>query len=80
MRVKALRGVCVGVDRHLRAGDSADLDAATVTFLVSIKAVEVVKDEPEQAAVPAKVNTEQSGQDKKGNPEADADKKSKKEK
>lgn len=48
MRVKALRGVCIGVDRHLRAGDSADLDAAMVTFLSSIGAVEVVKDEPKK--------------------------------
>lgn len=46
MRVKALRGVCIGVDRHLKAGDSADLDAAMVTFLKSIGAVEIVPDEP----------------------------------
>lgn len=46
MRVKALRGVCVGVGRDLKPGDSADLDAAMVTFLVGIKAVEIVKDEP----------------------------------
>ncbi len=45
MRVRALRGVCIGVDRHLKAGDSADLDAAMVTFLKSIGAVEIVPDE-----------------------------------
>lgn len=48
MRVKALRGVCVGVGRDLKPGDSADLDTAMVTFLVGIKAVEIVKDEPTQ--------------------------------
>lgn len=53
MRIKARRGVCIGVDRHLQAGDLADLDAAQVQFLVSIGAVEVVPDAPaaEAAAV-----------------------------
>lgn len=46
MKVKALRGVCIGAGRHLAAGDTEDLDPATVTFLVSIGAVEPVKDEP----------------------------------
>ncbi len=46
MKVMALRGVCIGVDRHLVAGQSTDLDAAMVQFLVSIGAVEVVKDAP----------------------------------
>lgn len=46
MKVRALRGVCVGIERHLVAGDVADVDDASVTFLVSIKAVELVKDEP----------------------------------
>lgn len=41
MRVIATRGVCVGVNRHLKVGDIAeDLDTATVQFLKSIKAVE----------------------------------------
>lgn len=47
MKVRALRGVCIGVDRHLKAGDTTDLDAAQVQFLVSIGAVEAVKDVPE---------------------------------
>lgn len=46
MNVRALRGVCIGVDRHLRAGDSADLDPAMVTFLVGIGAVERIDDMP----------------------------------
>ena len=49
MKVRALRGVCVGVDHHLVAGDVVDLDAAQVPFLVSIKAVEVVPDEVSKA-------------------------------
>lgn len=39
MKVIANRGVCIGVDRHLKAGDTADLDTATVQFLKSIGAV-----------------------------------------
>ena len=50
--VRALRGVCIGVDRHLKAGDTADLDAATTVYLVGIGAVERVKDEPVKAADP----------------------------
>ena len=46
MKIHARRGVCIGVDRHLQAGDFADLDAGQVTFLVSIGAVELIKDEP----------------------------------
>ena len=57
MHVRALRGVCVGVGRHLAASDTADLDAATVQFLVSIGAVEKIDApvvaEPE-TATPAK--------------------------
>lgn len=53
MKVKALRGVCIGVDRHLTAGDTADLDPGLVTYLVNIKAVEAVKDEPAATAEPA---------------------------
>jgi hypothetical protein len=47
MRVKALRGVCIGVDRHLKAGDIEDLEPALVTYLSGIGAVEAMKDEPE---------------------------------
>jgi hypothetical protein len=53
MRVRALRGVCIGVDRHLKPGDTEDLDAALVTYLVGIGAVEPVKDEPKTKAVKA---------------------------
>lgn len=52
MKVRALRGVCVGVERHLALDEVADLDPAQVNFLVSIGAVErlpevpTVNDEP----------------------------------
>ena len=46
MRVRALRGVCIGVDRHLAPGDTADLEAAQVTYLAAIGAVEPVPDTP----------------------------------
>jgi hypothetical protein len=55
-KVRALRGVCVGVNRHLQPGDVDDLDAASVSFLVAIGAVEryvdpapAVKPEPAPA-------------------------------
>lgn len=46
MKVRALRGVCIGVEQHLAAGDEADLDAAQVQFLASIGAVERVTEAP----------------------------------
>jgi hypothetical protein len=46
MKVRAVRGVCIGVERHLKPGDTADLNPAEVTFLVSIGAVAPVLDEP----------------------------------
>jgi hypothetical protein len=46
VKVKALRGCCIGVDRHLKVGDTTELDPATSQYLVSIKAVEEFKDEP----------------------------------
>ncbi len=55
MKVKALRGVCIGVDRHLPAGDTEDLEPALVTFLVGIGAVERVADEPAPIPVPVPV-------------------------
>jgi hypothetical protein len=45
-RVRALRGICVGVERHLVPGEVADVDGQQVPFLASIGAVELVIDEP----------------------------------
>lgn len=53
MRVRAKRGVCIGPGRHLAAGDIADIDTATVQFLVSIGAVEAYSEqEPADEAIP----------------------------
>lgn len=47
MKVRALRGVCVGVEQHLKAGDTHEIpEASLVKFLTGIGAVEIVKDEP----------------------------------
>jgi hypothetical protein len=56
MKIRARRGVCIGVDRHLQPGDLADLDAAQVTFLEGIGAVEQVPEEPATTSH-AKANT-----------------------
>jgi hypothetical protein len=46
MKIRALRGICIGVNRHLEVGQTEDVDTATSTFLKSIGAVELVQDEP----------------------------------
>lgn len=49
MRVRALRGVCIGPGRHLKPEGpdrEGDVDASTATFLVNIGAVEIVPDPP----------------------------------
>lgn len=54
MRIRALRGVCIGVNQNLKVGAEADLDPAQVQFLTSIGAVEVVPDPaPEPDPAPA---------------------------
>lgn len=65
MKVKALRGVCVGVGRHLKVGDTVELDTATSQFLVSIKAVEEVKDVPVKDEPPVKSVPETTGKKEK---------------
>ena len=52
MKCRALRGVCIGPGRNLVPPETADLDAATGQFLISIKAVEEVKDEPVKIETP----------------------------
>jgi hypothetical protein len=52
MKYRALRGVCIGPERHLKLGETADLDSATGQFLISIAAVEVVKEPPPPADEP----------------------------
>jgi hypothetical protein len=65
MKVRALRGVCIGVDRHLKAGDTADLEHATTQFLKNIGAVEVVIDEPPAEPAPeSNVKPAKAGKEK----------------
>jgi hypothetical protein len=64
MRVRALRGVCIGVARHLKPGDIEDLEPALVTYLVGIGAVEAVPAEPEPKPE-AKPAPEKSGKKEK---------------
>lgn len=58
MKHVARRGVCIGVDRHLKAGDPvpSDLDAAQVQFLVGIGAAEAVPEEPQVEPVLVEVS------------------------
>ncbi len=48
MAYRAKRGVCIGVERHLKANDPVptDLDPATVRFLVATDAIEEVVEPP----------------------------------
>jgi hypothetical protein len=59
MKVRALRGVCIGVGQHLAPGDTVDLPAAEVPFLAGIGAVEPVADDP--APAPEDTKTETAG-------------------
>jgi len=62
---RALRGVCVGPGKHLAAGETtAELDKATAQFLVSIKAVEEVKDEPKKDEPKESAPVEKAGKSK----------------
>jgi nucleoside phosphorylase len=67
MKVTTLRGVCIGIDQHLSVGDIADLDTATGKYLVSIGAVEEIKDEPGQPALQPESDSTSEG-DKPSDP------------
>ena len=45
-KVTAKRGVCIGPDRHLVPGETADLDDGTADYLRNIGAVELAPAEP----------------------------------
>lgn len=50
---RALRGVCIGVDKHLVPGaPPVEIDPSTARFLVSIGAVEAAPDEEAEPAKP----------------------------
>lgn len=68
--VRALRGVCIGVNRNLAPGDVEDIDAALAQFLIAIRAVELLpepKPEPviETPAGPQTKAPELSGKKEK---------------
>jgi hypothetical protein len=44
VRVRALRNVCSGVERHLVAGEVAAVEAVDAAYLLRISAVELVND------------------------------------
>jgi hypothetical protein len=52
--VIALRGVCVGVDRHLVPGERAEVDAGTAAFLIGIGAVQKAPAEATPQTTPEK--------------------------
>lgn len=64
MRVRALRGVCIGPGQHLAAGDVAETDAATAQFLISIRAVEKVESPVEVEAKKPISKPEKAGKEK----------------
>jgi len=64
MRVRALRGVCIGVGRHLSVGDVEDLDHNLVTYLSQIGAVERLPDPPPVVESIPKSKPEKSGKEK----------------
>lgn len=64
MKVRALRGVCIGPERHLVLGETADLAPSDVQFLVSIGAVEKVVEPPPPAVVAIEPETESKSPEK----------------
>lgn len=63
MEALVLRGVCIGVNRHVAAGERVDLDPQLFQFLASIRAVEAAPAKP--AEVPT-AEPEQAPAGKKG--------------
>jgi hypothetical protein len=59
VKVRAIRGVCVGPERHLAAGATGDIDSATAQYLMAIGAVEQVSDESKTDKTPAKADTKE---------------------
>jgi hypothetical protein len=81
MSHKATRGVCIGVDRHLVAGDVVppSVDPATLRFLLSIKAVAEIKEEAQESQ-PTPELTDESSEDSAAESTSEARKRAKKEK
>lgn len=55
MKALALRGVCIGPERHLAAGEVVDIDAQLFLYLSGIGAVkaapELLQEEPQPVAL-----------------------------
>lgn len=69
MKVKALRGVCIGIEQHLVAGDTADLEPALVTFLGGIGAIEIIPDAPTPLEPQPEIQPEPKSKPKKSGKE-----------
>jgi hypothetical protein len=65
MQVRALRGVCIGVDRHLKPGETAEVDAPLANFLASIGAAERVVDAPPAQSEPVTESPAKPGKKEK---------------
>ncbi|MCU0922703.1 MAG: hypothetical protein MUF08_13215 [Burkholderiaceae bacterium] len=52
MKVRAIRGVCTGPERHLAAGQVADLEPQLANYLRNIGAVEPVPEAAEEIPQP----------------------------
>jgi hypothetical protein len=65
--IKVLRGVCIGVDRHIVVGQTPpDLEPALVNYLLSIQAIEVVDDPlPEPVPEPEPKSPKKPGKEEK---------------
>lgn len=54
MRIRAIRGVCIGSERHLKPDEEVTIDEATARYLIAIGAVAaVVEIEPRAVTAPA---------------------------
>jgi hypothetical protein len=72
-KYQALRGVCIGVDRHVTPKDAPfELDAGAAQFLTSIGAVSVVEETPAPAPAPADLPAPAAGQAEPEKPTKDA--------
>lgn len=78
MKVTALRGVCIGIDQHLKAGDIADLDPATGKYLVSIGAVKEFDEATMQPAIQPESSMDSQQTDTDSESESKSKSKSKK--
>lgn len=58
MKVKALRGVCVGPEDNLEPGQERELDENTASYLVNLGAAEQVVEQAVSAAVPVEAPAE----------------------